>query len=66
MFRGIYLLDERFLMGRHKKYATAEQQHAAKQKDDRLYYERHRSKIKRKRMQRYWTNYGMESKINSR
>jgi hypothetical protein len=48
-------------MGRKKKYDTIKQQREAKQRDDQLYYQRHREEILRKRMQRYWKN--MEKKL---
>lgn len=41
-------------MGRKKIYDTDDDKQKAKQKDNKLYYERHKEKIKRKRMEDYW------------
>ena len=49
-------------MGRKKKYITNEQKQEARRKDDRLYYERHKESILRKRMQQYWN--GLETKLS--
>ncbi len=40
-------------MGRNKKYITYEQQKLAKQRDNRLYYDRNKERIKQDRMRRY-------------
>jgi hypothetical protein len=40
-------------MGRKKKYITYEQQKLAKQRDNKLYYERNKKRIKKDRMRRY-------------
>ena len=40
-------------MGRNKKYITNEQQKLAKQRDNRMYYQRNGERIKQDRMRRY-------------
>lgn len=40
-------------MGRNRKYFTDEEQRKAKQKDNKLYYQRHKKSILKRRMHRY-------------
>jgi hypothetical protein len=51
-------------MGRKKLYVTKKQKRESKRKDDRLYYERHKERIKQKRMEDYWRKKEVDKKMS--
>ena len=51
-------------MGRKKRYVTKKQRNMAKQRDNKLYYKRHKEEVKRKRMEDYWRKKEMDKKMS--